>query len=182
MRAIVIHAAKDLRGEELVAIAQTLGVPLGLELPAGMATRPALLLPATRWTLGWPDDHSFVLDIERGHEPVQVPEFEIDAQAVTWAQYVEFIADGGYDREELWHPRGWLWLQREAGEAARTEYARFDARRREFRALLLDTRRALQRVYDTPEAKAKDWSAVEPKKAAAMAEFRQRYAALRESR
>ena len=78
---------------------------------------PPLLLPATRWTLGWADDHSFALDIERGHEPVDVPEFEVDAQPVTWAQYVEFIADGGYDREELWHPRGWTWLQREdAGE------------------------------------------------------------------
>jgi gamma-glutamyl hercynylcysteine S-oxide synthase len=33
---------------------------------------------------------------------------------VTWSQYVEFIADGGYDRQELWHPDGWRWLQREA--------------------------------------------------------------------
>jgi iron(II)-dependent oxidoreductase len=30
--------------------------------------------------------------------PVAVPEFEIDAQPVTWAQYVEFVDDGGYDR------------------------------------------------------------------------------------
>ena len=43
-----------------------------------------------------------------------MPEFEIDAQPVTWAQYVEFVDDGGYDREELWHPRGWAWLEREA--------------------------------------------------------------------
>ena len=110
---------EDLRGEELVTIAQTIGVPVGLALPAGAAARPALVLPATRWILGWPDDHSFALDIERGHEPVQVPEFEIDAQAVSWAQFVEFIADGGYDREELWHPRGWQWLQREAAREGR---------------------------------------------------------------
>ena len=110
---------EDLRGEELSTIAQTLGVPVGLELPAGIASRPALLLPATRWTLGWSDDRAFVLDIERGHEPVDVPEFEIDAQPVTWAQYVEFIADGGYDREELWHPRGWSWLEREAATEGR---------------------------------------------------------------
>lgn len=74
---------EDLRGEELVTMAQTLGIPLGLELPAGAATRAPLVLPAMRWHLGWPEDHSFALDIERGHEPVQVPEFEIDAQAVT---------------------------------------------------------------------------------------------------
>jgi EgtB-related family protein len=40
-----------------------------------------------------------------------VPEFEIDAQPVSWAQYVEFVADGGYDRSELWHAEGWHWLQ-----------------------------------------------------------------------
>jgi len=111
---------EDLRGEELVTIAQTTGVPLGLALPPGMASRPRLVLPATRWTLGWPEDAGFALDIERGHEPVPVPEFEIDAQPVSWAQFVEFIADGGYDRQELWQPQGWEWLQHEAaGEGRR---------------------------------------------------------------
>jgi gamma-glutamyl hercynylcysteine S-oxide synthase len=110
---------EDWRGEDLVTLAQTLGVPLAIELPAGAATRPALLLPATRWTLGWADDAGFALDVERGHEPVAVPEFEIDAQPVTWAQYVEFIADGGYDREDLWRPEGWAWLQQEAAREGR---------------------------------------------------------------
>jgi formylglycine-generating enzyme required for sulfatase activity len=40
-----------------------------------------------------------------------VPEFEIDAQPVCWAQYLEFVDDGGYDRQELWAPGGWDWLQ-----------------------------------------------------------------------
>jgi ergothioneine biosynthesis protein EgtB len=110
---------EDLRGEQLLAIAQAAGVPMGLHLPAAATPRPPLLLPATRATLGW-SDASFALDIERGHEGVPVPEFEIDAQPVTWAQYVEFIDDGGYDREELWHPQGWQWLEREAqGEGRR---------------------------------------------------------------
>lgn len=106
---------EDLRGEELVAAAQSLGVPMPLALPPGAVSRPEIALPATRCVLGWPDE-GFALDVERGHEAVQVPAFAIDAQAVCWAQYVEFIADGGYDREELWHPEGWRWLQ---GEAAR---------------------------------------------------------------
>ena len=109
---------EDLRGEELVMLAQAAGVPVGIALPQGAATRPALLLPATRWTVGW-SDASFALDVERGHEVVLVPEFEIDAQPVTWSQYVEFIADGGYDRQELWHPEGWQWLQREAEREGR---------------------------------------------------------------
>ena len=28
--------------------------------------------------------------------------------------YVEFVADGGYDRPELWLPAGWEWLQQQA--------------------------------------------------------------------
>jgi hypothetical protein len=53
---------------------------------------------------------------------------------------------------------GGMWLQREAGEAARREYAQFDGQRQEFRALALNTRRALTQVYESPEAKAKDWA------------------------
>jgi predicted aminopeptidase len=75
---------------------------------------------------------------------------------------------------------GALWLQREAGEPARREYAQFDGQRQEFRALTLNTRRALTQVYESPQAKAKDWPAVEAMKKAAMADFRERYARLRE--
>ena len=75
---------------------------------------------------------------------------------------------------------GALWLQREAGEPARREYAQFDAQRQQFRALALDTRRALTRVYESPEAKVQDWKAVAAMKQAAMDDFRARYAALRE--
>jgi len=74
---------------------------------------------------------------------------------------------------------GAMWLQREAGEAARSEYARFDAQRQQFRALALETRRALNRAYESAEAKAGDWSAVETMKKAAMDAFRERYAMLR---
>ncbi|MDB5898410.1 MAG: hypothetical protein JWP41_2012 [Ramlibacter sp.] len=109
---------EDLRGEELVRLAQAAGVPLKISVPEGIAARPALLLPATRWGLGW-TDRGFAVDVERGHESVDVPEFEIDAQPVSWSQYVEFIDDGGYDRPELWHPEGWAWLQREADSEGR---------------------------------------------------------------
>ncbi|PLC01983.1 aminopeptidase [Variovorax sp. RO1] len=74
---------------------------------------------------------------------------------------------------------GAMWLQREAGEAARAEYAQFNAQRQDFRALALNTRRALTQVYESPEAKAKDWTKVEAQKQAAMADFRERYAVLK---
>jgi len=56
---------------------------------------------------------------ERWAHEVQLPEFEIDAQPVHWARYVEFAEDGGYDRRELWSDAGWAWLQATARRAPR---------------------------------------------------------------
>ena len=74
---------------------------------------------------------------------------------------------------------GAQWLATQANPAAREEYAAFDARRRQMRMLMLDTRRALEQVYDSPAAQAQNWPVVEVQKQAAMADFRARYAALR---
>jgi gamma-glutamyl hercynylcysteine S-oxide synthase len=109
---------EDLRCEQFVVLAQALGVPLELALPAGAATRDPLLVPAGRWMLG-SQPGGFVFDLEKWAHEVDVPEFEIDAQPVTWGQYVEFVDDGGYDRPEFWLPQGWEWLEREAGGEGR---------------------------------------------------------------
>ncbi len=42
----------------------------------------------------------------------ELPAFLIDRTEVTRGRYALFIADGGYDREELWTPAGWTWRQR----------------------------------------------------------------------
>jgi gamma-glutamyl hercynylcysteine S-oxide synthase len=102
---------EDMHGEALIYMAQTLGLPLGLDLPGPTLLREPLLVPATRWRLGLDSGHGFTFDNERPAHEVPVPEFEIDAQAVSWTQFVEFVEDGGYDRPELWQPAGWDWLQ-----------------------------------------------------------------------
>lgn len=72
---------------------------------------------------------------------------------------------------------GARWLAVHGGDAARAEYAQFDARRSEFRALTLATRRQLADVYaDGAGGAARQQAA----KAQAMADFRAQYAALRE--
>jgi predicted aminopeptidase len=76
---------------------------------------------------------------------------------------------------------GERWLRMQAGDAARAEYAQFDGRRREFKALTLATRRTLQAVYGSPQAKAGEWAAVDSMKVGALADFRARYATLRAS-
>ncbi len=108
---------EDLRGEQLVEIAQERGVALPLAGPHALTPRPPLVLPATRWTMGL-SDGGFVVDNERLAHGVSLPECEMDAQPVAWAQYVEFVDDGGYDRQELWHPDGWAWLQAQAQDGA----------------------------------------------------------------
>ncbi len=109
-------AHEDMHGEELIATAQALGVPLEIELPGPMHMRAPLLLPDTRWSMGHDDASGLVYDNERPVHVVAVPEFEIDAQVVSWAQFIEFVDDGAYDRQELWQPAGWTWLQQKAGE------------------------------------------------------------------
>lgn len=116
---------EDMHGEAFAYTAQALGLPLDRRLqealtPPPLNLRAPLLVPATQWPMGSPAEGDagrgagFVFDNEKAVHVVNVPEFEIDAQPVTWAQYVEFVGDGGYDRAELWHPEGWQWLQAEA--------------------------------------------------------------------
>ncbi len=109
---------EDLHSEALAVAAQTLGVPLPMAAVPAMATRSPVRVPATRWRLGT-EPGGFALDNERPAHEVAVPEFEIDAQPVSWAQFVEFVDDGGYDTEAWWSPPGWAWLQREAGAEGR---------------------------------------------------------------
>lgn len=115
-RAALFH--EDTLGERLIVLAQSLGLAMPLALPEASAPWPALHLPATRWSLGSPPE-GFAFALERPARSVDVPAFEIDAQPVTWAQYVEFVDDGGYDRQALWHPEGWAWLQRAAAQEGR---------------------------------------------------------------
>lgn len=102
---------EDMHGEAFLYMAQTLGLPLRLTLPEPGLRREPLVVPAARWRLGLSPGQGFTFDNERPAHDVQVPEFEIDAQAVSWSQYIEFVVDGGYDRPEFWQPAGWDWLQ-----------------------------------------------------------------------
>jgi len=86
-------------------------------LPA-RAARDALWFPPQRVMLGSPPGGA-VPENERWVHEVAMPEFEIDAQAVSWQRFVEFADDAGYDRRELWSDAGWAWLQAEGRRAPR---------------------------------------------------------------
>lgn len=57
------------------------------------------------------DDRSAAYDNERPRHRVELKPFRIGAWPVTNGEYQRFIADGGYDRPELWSEAGWAWRQ-----------------------------------------------------------------------
>ncbi|GGK48882.1 ergothioneine biosynthesis protein EgtB [Nocardia camponoti] len=73
---------------------------------AVVAASGEVRVPAGEFTMGTSAD-PWALDNERPAHPVFVDAFAIDVAPITNEQYVAFIADGGYDRPELWSERGW---------------------------------------------------------------------------
>lgn len=72
-----------------------------------------------------------------------------------------------------------LWLQEQGDEVARREYAQLDARRRQFFALVRETRAELAHVYAQPPDVLAG-GGVAAAKAMAMTRFRERYAMLQQ--
>ena len=101
---------EDMHAEAAVYMAQTLGFDPQEKRPPcpARARQAALQIPATDWTLG----HSgagFAFDNELGAHGVQVNAFEIDAQPVTWAQFLPFVDSGSYAQRRFWGAPGWIW-------------------------------------------------------------------------
>ena len=77
--------------------------PRMIEIPGGRAT---LGLSRSDPAFGWDNEYEF--------NSVDVPAFSIDKYKVTNAEWLEFMAAGGYDRNDLWTDDNWKW-RRERG-------------------------------------------------------------------
>lgn len=113
---------EDVVGEALAVAAQALQLPASDNAPwlprPARAARDALLFGAQRFMLGSVPG-GLVPPNERWAHELQLLEFEIDAQALSWARYAEFVADGGYDDARCWTPEGWAWVQAEGRRVPR---------------------------------------------------------------
>ncbi len=76
------------------------------------ATQRRIEVPAGTFAMGAASD-GFAYDCERPAHQRHVAAFAIDRVLTTNAQYLGFMADGGYGRPELWSAAGWEWRCRE---------------------------------------------------------------------
>jgi gamma-glutamyl hercynylcysteine S-oxide synthase len=101
-RLVLFHEAMHL--EAAVYMAQALGVPLHhlpntintIAVRAGnISSKGQLSIKNTDWTLGSSATRGFVFDNELGAHTVQLAAFTIDAQPVSWGQYLAYVHSAG---------------------------------------------------------------------------------------
>lgn len=112
---------EDMHAEAAVYMAQTLGFDPLAHHPAAPTTarKPqALHMAATDCTLGR-SGPGFAFDNELGAHGVLVGAFEIDAQPVTWAQFLPFVESGSYVQRQFWSPAGSIWRLSQERQAPR---------------------------------------------------------------
>ena len=110
---------EDMHGEALLMTLQTLGLPapaLGARAPQRSTAPKARdvqfaggeLLMGTARDCPW-----FTFDNEKWAHPVRVAPFAMRASPVTQGEFLAFVADGGYQRRDLWDDAGWAWREAE---------------------------------------------------------------------
>ncbi len=131
----VLH--EDMHAEAAVYMAQSLGIPMGRQWqalvygnqPKQQQTNPGLdtlrvtsncpkqeplrLERSQAWRLGF-EGEGFAFDNECPSQWMQLEPFEIDPKPVSWGDFLAFINDDGYTRQELWTQEGWAWLEAQA--------------------------------------------------------------------
>jgi gamma-glutamyl hercynylcysteine S-oxide synthase len=76
---------------------------------AARAVAERVLIPGGPFIMGT-DDREWAYDNERPAHQRDVPSFWLARAPVTNAEYLAFMADGGYERRPLWSEAGWAWL------------------------------------------------------------------------
>ncbi|WP_445385711.1 ergothioneine biosynthesis protein EgtB [Robiginitalea sp. IMCC44478] len=82
------------------------------EYPGPSEPSQWISVPAGTHTIGH-HGAGFCFDNELGCHQVLLQDFDIASQPATNQLMLDFIADGGYKRFELWHAEGWDWVKTE---------------------------------------------------------------------
>ena len=116
----LVLAHEDMHGEALLATLNTLGVALSdaLALPQTPgAMQREIRFPGGTVQLGSSAGHGFVFDNEKWQHGCQLNAYSMDATLVSYAQFSEFIIDGGYQKPQYWTAGGRDWLMQQERSA-----------------------------------------------------------------
>ena len=117
-RLVVFHEA--MHSEAMLMTLQTLAYPSPklperqekvIKLPLNKAKE--VYFPGGVFQLGAEPEARFVFDNEKWAHEVKLSEFTLSTSTVTNTEYIGFIEDGGYQREEFWSPAGREWLKQD---------------------------------------------------------------------
>ena len=106
---------EDMHCEAFSYTRQTLAYP-GPKFSSAQETQHAEIslmgdvsVPGGEFKLGANQDGDFVFDNEKWAHKCEVQPFQIARAAVSNTEYVEFVEQGGYARQEYWQEDGWKW-------------------------------------------------------------------------
>jgi iron(II)-dependent oxidoreductase len=108
---------EDMHGEALLMTLQTLGLPAPRrahrQRPAGGGgdARDIAFGGGTFRQGARPDDGEHAFDNEKWSHEVRVAPFAMASRPVTNGEFLAFVEDGGYSREDLWTVEGANWLR-----------------------------------------------------------------------
>jgi iron(II)-dependent oxidoreductase len=89
--------------------APQLGMTTPVAEPAGPLTGDVRVPGGQFWLGAQPGEQPFVFDNEKWAHPVTLQPFRIARAPVTQGEFAAFVADGGYQRDELWSAQGLAW-------------------------------------------------------------------------
>jgi iron(II)-dependent oxidoreductase len=114
---------EDMHAEAFLMTRQTLAYPapawfgrVGGSPVDGGQCQGDVTVPGGTCSLGAVPESGFVFDNEKWAHPVEVKPFAIARAAVTQAEFLAFVEDGGYRRPELWGEAGWKWREKQGAE------------------------------------------------------------------
>ncbi len=107
-----------MHSENLCMVRQTLGYPgprieMRAILPDPTFKPMDVEIPGGTYSLGAPEDGSFVFDNEKWAHEVEIEPFRIANAPVTNDEFLVFVQDEGYGARRFWGKHGWEWRRRE---------------------------------------------------------------------
>lgn len=110
---------EDMHGEAFAYTRQThaYSSPAAFEAEKAGAWEGDVSVPGGEFMLGAEPQDGFVFDNEKWAHPVFVAPFAMSRAPVTNSQFLAFVEDGGYEREEFWDRAGWEWRSSENASA-----------------------------------------------------------------